>query len=164
MRMARSEHGGIAVVNDAYNANPEAMAAALETFAILAADRRRVLVLGDMLELGTESRPAHRELGERIALLHARCPLARVVLAGAHVAETREALARAGLGAIAQHVPVLDDGEARAIATALRPGDAVLLKGSRGMALERVADAVARRGARAADAAAAAPVAAGAPS
>jgi UDP-N-acetylmuramoyl-tripeptide--D-alanyl-D-alanine ligase len=164
MRMARSEHGGIAVVNDAYNANPEAMAAALETFAILAADRRRVLLLGDMLELGAESAPAHRELGERIALLHARCPLARVVLVGAHVAETREALARAGLGAIARHVPVLDDGEARAIATALRPGDAVLLKGSRGMALERVADAVARRSAGATEGAASAPFAVGAPS
>ncbi len=56
--------GGITVVNDAYNASPTSMAAALRSFRYLAADKRRIAVLGEMLELGDRSRRAeHQKVG-----------------------------------------------------------------------------------------------------
>jgi UDP-N-acetylmuramoyl-tripeptide--D-alanyl-D-alanine ligase len=124
----RIEEGprGLRIINDAYNANPISMRASLLTLAAVAG-ARRVALLGDMLELGEEEAPAHREVLE-----HAR-GLGFSLLG---VAGPRFAAAAAG----ADDVLVAPDADRLALLVAerLTPGDVVLLKGSRGMAMERV--------------------------
>jgi UDP-N-acetylmuramoyl-tripeptide--D-alanyl-D-alanine ligase len=123
------------LINDAYNANPLSMAAALEHLAERAGPRRRVAVLGDMAELGPRAAEYHREVGAfaaraGVGALVAIGPLARGYLQGARgVAETRWA-------------PDLERGLA-ALRDVLRPGDCVLVKASRAMGLEAIADALA---------------------
>jgi len=126
--------GGL-LINDAYNANPLSMAAALEHLAERAAGRRTVAVLGDMAELGGGAASYHREIGAVAAktgvqALVAVGPLARGYLEGARgIQETRWAHSA--------------DDALPLVRAVLRPGDCVLLKGSRAMGLEVVADALA---------------------
>jgi UDP-N-acetylmuramoyl-tripeptide--D-alanyl-D-alanine ligase len=135
MRMERHVRGdGLVVVNDAYNANPESMAAALRAVAGIA-HGRGVAVLGEMRELGDEAPAAHREVGRLAAQLGYR----RVVVVG----EEARAIAE-GAGAIAEHVP--DVGAAvLTLSASLRGDEVVLVKASRGGRLERVADALLER-------------------
>ncbi len=130
--------GGVTLVDDAYNSNPEALAEALASAAELAAaagSRRRVAVLGDMLELGPDGPRFHREAGGTAARL-GFAPLAGVgELARELVAGAREA------GVEAVWLP--DAGAAaRWAAEQVGPGDLVLVKGSRGVGLERVVEAL----------------------
>jgi UDP-N-acetylmuramoyl-tripeptide--D-alanyl-D-alanine ligase len=129
-RMALADGpGGIRVLNDAYNANPASMGAALETLCALPAPRR-VALLGDMLELGPTEIELHRELLERALGLE----LALVGACGPRMQAASEGLAgHDGL-------LVAPDAEALSslLAPRLLPGDLVLLKGSRGMAMERI--------------------------
>jgi UDP-N-acetylmuramoyl-tripeptide--D-alanyl-D-alanine ligase len=123
---------GVAVVNDCYNANPMSMRAALDELAVTASGRR-VAVLGDMLELGERERSFHQEVGayarERgVDLLVTVGPLAAAMLD----AYDGEAQAVADAAEAASIVPEL-----------LEPGDTVLVKGSRGVGLEAVAEALA---------------------
>jgi UDP-N-acetylmuramoyl-tripeptide--D-alanyl-D-alanine ligase len=123
---------GVAVVNDCYNANPMSMRAALDELAVTASGRR-VAVLGDMLELGESERSFHEEIGayarERgVDLLVTVGPLAAAMLD----AYDGQAQAVADAAEAASIVPEL-----------LEPGDTVLVKGSRGVGLEAVADALA---------------------
>jgi UDP-N-acetylmuramoyl-tripeptide--D-alanyl-D-alanine ligase len=118
--------GGGLVVNDAWNANPISMRAALEHLAALAAGRRRVAVLGEMAELGDYSAAGHAEVARAVQdvgvdLLVSVGPQARVY-GGRTVADAAEAIA--------------------VLREELRPGDCVLVKGARALALERVADAL----------------------
>jgi UDP-N-acetylmuramoyl-tripeptide--D-alanyl-D-alanine ligase len=118
---------GIVVVNDCYNANPMSMRAALDDLAA-SASGRRVAVLGDMLELGPDEARFHAEVGA-----HARAVGVDVLVAvgprAAHLAD--------GYG----EVIALPDAQAaaQAVPTLLQPGDTVLLKASRGVGLEVVA-------------------------
>ena len=118
--------GQIVVVNDCYNANPMSMRAALDDLAV-SADGRRVAVLGDMLELGPDERRFHAEIGD-----HARA-------AGVELLVTVGPLAREMHGDRA----VDTAAEAAALVRELvRPGDTVLVKASRGVGLEVVAEAL----------------------
>ncbi|MFN0011921.1 MAG: UDP-N-acetylmuramoyl-tripeptide--D-alanyl-D-alanine ligase [Phycisphaerales bacterium] len=145
MRFQRSTLGRVTIVNDAYNANPESTLAALRTFAALYAGAdRRVVVLGDMLELGDATESAHREIGQAVLELGCIDLLATV---GERAALAGE-LARTAWGespARVLSVPAADETGAADIAAILRPGDAVLLKGSRGMALEGIIRALRAR-------------------
>ncbi|MEA2298059.1 MAG: UDP-N-acetylmuramoyl-tripeptide--D-alanyl-D-alanine ligase [Solirubrobacteraceae bacterium] len=124
--------GGVTVVDDCYNANPMSMRAALEELR-QTAPGRRVAVLGDMLELGIDEPRFHRELG------------AQAAAAGVELLVTvgpRAALAAEEFTALHRHVG--DAGEAaRVVPGLLRHGDTVLIKASRGVGLEVVADALA---------------------
>lgn len=124
---------GVLVINDAYNANPDSMAAALRTLASLRRPGGRLLaVLGDMLELGADSPAAHRAIGELAADLGVEL----VIAVGGNAADLV-----AGAGARTSAVIVADPGTAAAAAAAwLRPADVVLVKASRGLALETVAE------------------------
>ena len=138
MRLDRRTFAGIEVVNAAYNANPDSMLAALRTFAGLAAGaERRVVVLGDMLELGEASTREHRVIGDALAssIEVGKGPDV-VVLVGLAMAEAAGPL-RNLLPANALWLES-EAGDGRSIAERLAPGDAVLLKGSRAMGLERV--------------------------
>jgi UDP-N-acetylmuramoyl-tripeptide--D-alanyl-D-alanine ligase len=122
---------GVTVINDCYNANPMSMRAAIDDLAATA-PARRVAVLGDMLELGPQSPRLHREIG-----LHgAEQGLDLLVTVGPLAAEMRsefegESYAVADAGAAAELLQTL-----------LGAGDTVLVKGSRGVGLERVAEAL----------------------
>jgi len=144
MRLERSTAGGVQFINDAYNANPESVLAALAAFAEVTRDSRsrRVVVLGDMLELGDAGIAAHREIGEAVGAADLSIFVGPL---SAHAAE--RAKSACGSERVV-HVPSLDGGGAAEVAGLLREGDTVLLKGSRGMALERVLAAVAGRPAR----------------
>ena len=131
--------GRIAILDDTYNANPDSVAAALATLAAGAAGRRQVVVLGDMLELGEASEAAHREAGRRVAAAGA----AELIGVGRHARAAVEAAREAGL-AESHHTTTFEDTVALLLKR-LAPGDALLVKGSRGMRMERVVDALMAR-------------------
>jgi UDP-N-acetylmuramoyl-tripeptide--D-alanyl-D-alanine ligase len=118
--------GGGVLVNDAWNANPVSVRAALEHLVQLAAGRRTVAVLGDMAELGEYSAEGHREVGQALAELG----IDEVVAIGP------QALAYGG-----RHVDTVDEAVAL-LEELLGPDDCVLVKGARAMGLERVAEAL----------------------
>jgi UDP-N-acetylmuramoyl-tripeptide--D-alanyl-D-alanine ligase len=118
--------GGGVLVNDAWNANPVSMRAALEHLVQLAAGRRTVAVLGDMAELGDYSAEGHREVASALDELG----IGEVVAIGPQ--------ARAYGG---RHVDTIDEAVAL-LEELLAPGDCVLVKGARAMGLERVAEAL----------------------
>jgi UDP-N-acetylmuramoyl-tripeptide--D-alanyl-D-alanine ligase len=131
---------GVTVLNDAYNANPDSMAAAVGTLAELSAERRRRTwaVLGDMLELGDEAEQAHADLGALVAT----SGIDRLVAVGAY-AEPMAAAARAGGLADGAVRAYPDKAPAQAeVLAGLSPGDVVLVKASRGLALDTVAEAI----------------------
>jgi UDP-N-acetylmuramoyl-tripeptide--D-alanyl-D-alanine ligase len=123
---------GVVVLNDAYNANPASVRAALETLAGLPG--RRIALLGDMLELGDAEAEAHRE----IAALAASLELDLVGLAGPRMGAAADA------DSAATELVVAEDATALGLALAglLQPGDVVLIKGSRGTRMERVLQAL----------------------
>jgi UDP-N-acetylmuramoyl-tripeptide--D-alanyl-D-alanine ligase len=123
---------GATIVNDCYNASPLSMRAALDDLASHDTAGRRVAVLGDMLELGRESEALHREVGEMAAE------------AGVDVLVTVGPRAVVMLDAFdGESYAVADAAEAAALAGELiEPGDVVLVKGSRGVGLEVVAEAL----------------------
>jgi len=126
---------GVTVINDAYNANPEAMAAALETLATVASGRRSFAVLGLMNELGDESPLWH----ERAGGLAARAGVAGLIVVGADAAPMLSG-AKAERSWHGELIGVPDaDGAVAALGNLLAPGDVVLVKASRAVGLERVA-------------------------
>jgi len=134
MRACAERIGPVRVINDAYNANPESMLAALEALADLGAGTRRVAVLGDMLELGEYSPGAHAEAARRAS---------EVADVRVHVGP---ASARAGREAGADvAIAEASDESLATIVSLVLPGDTVLVKGSRGMRLERVCEAIRQR-------------------
>ena len=143
MRLQLQRFGAVTVLNDAYNANPSSMRAALETLAALATAGRRVAVLGDMLELGPASEQWHREIGVLAATAAVRADL--LVCVGPQSRWTANAARDAGLSPEAVlHYP--DTAAAAAgLGSLLRSGDLVLLKASRGTKLEIVGKAIMER-------------------
>ncbi|HYD00541.1 MAG TPA: UDP-N-acetylmuramoyl-tripeptide--D-alanyl-D-alanine ligase [Phycisphaerales bacterium] len=140
MRQQVTVAGQVTIVNDAYNANPDSMLASLAAFPHLAPGaQRRVAVLGQMGELGAAAQAAHAEV---LAAALASPGIGAVVVVGPSFAE---AAAGAPPGALLAVEPSMSDEAAQRIATYVKPGDAVLIKGSRSQAMERVAAAVTAR-------------------
>ena len=131
--------GSLALLDDTYNANPVSVRAALQTLAASAGPRRRVVVLGDMLELGPITDAAHREMGAAVAA----SGVAEFVGLGRACRAAVEAAREAGLTE-SHHAATFEDTVAHLLKR-LVPGDAVLIKGSRGMRMERVVDALLAR-------------------
>ena len=130
--------GGVVVVNDAYNANPESMSAALKTSRWLARRGRLAAVLGHMAELGPIAFEEHERLGELVV----RIGVDRLITVG----EPARAIARAAIreGQLPQDVASYGepDEAANDVRAWARSGDVVLLKGSRVVGLERAAEAL----------------------
>lgn len=123
---------GIIIINDSYNANPSSVNVALE--AVRRFPGRRVVVLGEMRELGDEGRRAHQKIGERVAtlgtdLLVTLGDLGEVIAEGAR---------RAGMPESAVHACHSHQDAAQAVIRYWRPGDVVLVKGSRALKMEEV--------------------------
>ena len=129
---------GYTVINDAYNANPESMRAALKTLAAMAAGRRTWAVLGEMRELGDSSVDEHDAIG-RLAV---RLDISRLLCVGEgtrvmHLGASNEG----SWGEESAHVPDVDAAIAH-LRAHVRPDDVVLVKASRSVGLERVAEAL----------------------
>jgi UDP-N-acetylmuramoyl-tripeptide--D-alanyl-D-alanine ligase len=141
-RMELTERAdGVLVINDAYNANPESMRAALKALASVARSRhaRSVAVLGPMAELGAAEQAEHDAIG-RLAV---RLDLSRVIAVGEAARPIQHGAALEGSwNGEAGWVPDVDAAIA-ALRAELRPGDVVLVKASRAASLERVALAIA---------------------
>jgi UDP-N-acetylmuramoyl-tripeptide--D-alanyl-D-alanine ligase len=130
--------GPIEVIDDTYNANPSSVRASLEAAAERPSKGARFAALGEMLELGASAAELHRDIGRYagevgISCLYARGPNASATVAGA-------------LEAGVTHAEVLEDHHAiaNAIFERAQSGDVVLVKGSRGMKMERVVEALDR--------------------
>jgi len=130
--------GSIWLLDDTYNANPTSVTAALATLG-RETGRRRVVVLGDMLELGEIAERAHHEAGRAVAAAGA----AEFIAMGTHARAAVEAAREAGL-VESHHTTTFEDTVAL-LMKRLAPGDVVLVKGSRGMRMERVVDALIAR-------------------
>jgi len=134
MRSEIREIEGRTVLADCYNANPSSMDAAIKTMVSLSRGRRSIAVLGDMLELGPFAAEAHREIGRTAArsgvdIVITYGPLAKDIGSGAHEAGMPKdrIFNAATLVTAAQLIKKLS-----------RPGDVVLIKGSRGMKMEKI--------------------------
>ena len=135
-------HRGITIINDAYNANPTSVGAAIRTFSKVNPDRRHIAILGDMLELGERSAAEHRAIGD----VCAEAGIDVVFGYGNAASAIVDGAIDAGVSVSHHYGPDEIEIMVRALEDTLAPGDLVLLKGSRGMALERVVDYLAADG------------------
>jgi UDP-N-acetylmuramoyl-tripeptide--D-alanyl-D-alanine ligase len=124
---------GFTVINDSYNSNPSALLSMIDTLVEGSSDaKRRIVVAGEMLELGENEKDIHRETGEQIAgrgvdLLIGVRGLAYEMVEGAKAASLVDAVFVKG-----------SEAAAEVVASTVQPGDVVLVKGSRGVKTERV--------------------------
>lgn len=140
MRLEFHRVGVVNVLNDAYNANPASMRAALQTFAELPARGRRVAILGDMRELGETGERYHHEIGEAVA----KAKVDVLICVGALSRFVAESAEKRGISATRIHR--FDDSKSasQSIENLILSGDTVLLKASRGVKLELVAKELAK--------------------
>ena len=125
--------GGITVINDAYNANPASMRSALAMLKATGTGAR-IAVLGEMRELGPESVALHRQVGRTAA----EQGVALLVIMGPEAAAVRAGALEAGMAPEAALIVTSHEDAAREVRQRVRPGDAVLIKGSRGARMEEV--------------------------
>lgn len=145
-RAAVLELGGVTVLDDAYNASPTAVTAALETLLAIEGPGRRIAVLGRMAELGAGAVAAHRDVGARCAALG----VDHLVVVGDPTDPDAE-VAPLALGARVAGVPEVTEvadaaAAASLVAGLVQPGDVVLVKASRVVGLEQVVAALAAAG------------------
>lgn len=133
-RMTTEEYQGVTIINDAYNSNPVSAKGALDTIASMQVAGRKIVVFGDMLELGDKAEEYHAELGRKIAVSQVDL----LVLLGAFSAVVRDAATRAGLDAAKISIANDHSTAVELLTNYLKPGDLLLLKASRGIRLELV--------------------------
>jgi UDP-N-acetylmuramoyl-tripeptide--D-alanyl-D-alanine ligase len=134
MRMKAATWRGATVINDAYNANPASMAAAVTTLGALNGRGEKVAVLGDMYELGKTSGREHRELGKRVAKMR----IHRLYLLGRQAAAVRSGALSGGMAADRVIIGKDHNDIARQLKSHVKKGDWLLIKGSRGMRMEKI--------------------------
>lgn len=136
MRIEQQRVGKITLINDAYNANPESVRAALQYLSEMESEGRKVFICGDMLELGNESLQLHREIGETVAYLN----IDLLWTVGTHASEIAKAAKLSGMpeGRVVSFNDVTDI--ASSAIKGFRENDTVLIKGSRGMHMENIVE------------------------
>ncbi len=141
-RFAVRMYEDFTIVDDSYNANPVSMESALETLCAVSGEADRMLVLGDMLELGGFSEEAHRDLGRKAG----RISPSLLCVTGDYAHWVRRGAGEQGLPE--ERIVLFDDVKkvAQEILARMKGGEWVLIKGSRGMALERVVEELHRQG------------------
>jgi UDP-N-acetylmuramoyl-tripeptide--D-alanyl-D-alanine ligase len=134
MRGTIEKKNGVTFIVDCYNANPSSMKTALATLIETANPARRVAIVGDMLELGQYSKRLHTDLGRMLA----DCGVQTILAIGQFAQTVADGAVKAGIGRN-RIFTAATSGEAVGMAKEIvRPGDVVLLKGSRGVHLETV--------------------------
>ncbi|WAC06491.1 MAG: UDP-N-acetylmuramoyl-tripeptide--D-alanyl-D-alanine ligase [Thermodesulfobacteriota bacterium] len=131
---------GITIINDTYNANPVSMKKALETFSLLQGSSRGIIILGDMLELGSHAAALHRELGREVA----KMGVSLLLIMGKFSSDVREGALSGGLPSTFIYIGKNHQHLIDFLRGVLKPGDLVLVKGSRGMAMEKVVEGLMR--------------------
>jgi len=127
----------IRLIDDTYNANPESMKGAIRSFGFLKGNRRGFLVLGDMLELGEDAPALHREVGAAVA----QAAPTMLMAYGSFAESIRDGVLEGGMAS--DHVFLGSREEiTEALKAVLQPEDWVLVKGSRGMAMEKILNAI----------------------
>ncbi|MEU0649186.1 UDP-N-acetylmuramoyl-tripeptide--D-alanyl-D-alanine ligase [Streptomyces umbrinus] len=128
----------VTIVNDAYNANPDSMRSSLDALAAMARGhgQRAIAVLGQMNELGEDARTAHEDVGRHAATLN----LDQVIVVGGDEAGWMQKAA-SNAGAHALHLPDQETA-LQLLRSTLQPGDVVLVKASRGVQLQELAEAL----------------------
>ncbi len=139
-RFSLEEVSGVTLIDDSYNATPASLAAALITLGEVKEECRAVAVLGDMLELGERSAEAHRNVGRLAA-----SSVDRLYVMGEMATEVATGAEEAGLDAAGIFVMVSHDEIVADLKGWVTEGDCILVKGSRGMGMEAVAEGI-RRG------------------
>jgi UDP-N-acetylmuramoyl-tripeptide--D-alanyl-D-alanine ligase len=124
----------VTILDDSYNASPASVRAALELLAALPGSRR-VAILGEMLELGPQHEAGHREIGAAAAAV-----AGLIIVVGAGATGIAEAAGEAGLPAHRILLAADADEALELVRPRLRTGDIVLVKGSRGIGLERLVE------------------------
>ena len=137
MRLRVVRFGDTTLIEDCYNANPQSVRAALEVLRQSAPAERRVAFLGDMLELGESSQNQHESLGREVGAL-----VSRLALVGPLGEFTAKGATAAGLTQIRRFETSAQAREA--LFDIIRPGDTILVKGSRAMAMELVSHEIVR--------------------
>jgi UDP-N-acetylmuramyl pentapeptide synthase len=137
MRLRVTKLGDMTLIEDCYNANPQSVGAALEVLQGCSAVDRRIAFLGDMLELGESAQAQHETLGRKVGVLVNRLvvigPLGEFTAMGASTVGSAQ-IWRFGTAAQAQE----------ALFDIIRPGDTILVKGSRAMAMEIICQEIVR--------------------
>lgn len=128
---------GVHLIDDTYNANPASMAAALETLRMLRGAQPGIVVVGDMRELGEQAAVLHFQLGEKVAATGA----SRLYACGQYAADVAQGARKAGMADTLIFAGDKDTATADLLGR-LEGGSWVLIKGSRGMAMETVVEAV----------------------
>lgn len=144
MRCQVQQFGAYTIINDCYNACPTAMQAALDVLRDFDGPGRRVVISGDMCELGNEAGEYHRQLGEEVV---SRCGADLLIACGEHAGEVTQSAMIAGMP---RRRVVACDGTADVapkLGALLEPGDVILIKGSRSMAMENLLSWFEQRGA-----------------
>lgn len=131
---------GVTVINDAYNANPTSMRAAVSTLADIRTGGRRIAVLGDMAELGSLAELSHFKLGEQVA--HSR--IEGLVTVGTLARRISEGARAAGMDTTAVRPCATVDEASEVLDDLLKGGDTVLVKASRSVGLESVVEGILR--------------------
>ena len=134
LRMEKLKYGEVTIVNDAYNANPTSVKAVLSELISSFPSRRKIVVLGDMLELGRMSRKFHQEIGKIVAT----SPIYSLITIGEDARFIAQAARKWGMER--NNIFSFKDKKvaSRKLKELLEPKDAVLIKGSRKMGLEEV--------------------------
>lgn len=135
--------GDIKIIDDSYNASPQAMKAALDLLGQLTTHSRRVVVLGDMCELGEASKHLHRRAGQDVVTRGAADFL---LTCGQHGRDYIEGAVAAGMPEDSYLIESDANSAATTLASAVRPGDVVLVKGSRAQGMERIVEALSKQG------------------
>lgn len=126
-------NSGVNVIDDTYNANPSSMRAALRTLAEVSGDQRRIAVLGDMLEMGTDAAKFHHDVGQ----MAFDVGVEQLFCAGQFAANMADGYMERGVVLAGDAMTLIPR-----VVAAVRAGDWVLVKGSRGMRMERVVAAL----------------------
>jgi len=140
LRMEKLRYGEVTIVNDAYNANPTSVKAVLSEFISFFPSRRKIVVLGDMLELGRMSRKFHEEIGKIVAT----SPIYSLITIGEDAGFIAQAAGKWGMEK--NNIFSFKDKKfaSKKLKELLKPKDAVLIKGSRKMGLEEVTEYLTR--------------------
>jgi len=138
MRLEFARLGRLTLINDAYNANPASMQAAVSVLVDTPAARRRVLVLGDMRELGSASERLHRQVAEVIGTSGVDV----VISVGDYARLVAGTVRQASGGRIETHAYATTTLAKRRLVSFLRTDDTVLVKGSRALGLERLVETI----------------------
>jgi UDP-N-acetylmuramoyl-tripeptide--D-alanyl-D-alanine ligase len=134
MRTEKIVHRGVNFINDAYNANPDSFEAALQVLANVPASGKKIVVAGDMMELGPRAAELHEKIGESIAMKG----FDRLISVGVLASSVAEGAVRAGMPSDNVHRLKDNGAAAETLRTVVSSGDTVLVKGSRSSKIEEI--------------------------